>query len=221
MRWTSPAAISAPNQRRLRPGNLAVYVPNRAGLVISTTIKLRHASTVQFSNRYPEHIVCKTKRQAGVRGDGADAALADQGRHLLGDGRDTPSCFLLVRQGRQCRGWRPVRRHHRDGGRACHRRTGASPPSSTSPARSCTFENCHFWMTGQGDFQWNKQRATMMIANQDYWGLPSAYYHAVESVGLVLGADFSTIATFAAASATTRCSCSRGRSRTSPSSPVI
>ena len=42
-------------------GNQAVYVPNRAGLVISTTIKLRHACTVKFSNRYPEHIVCRTK----------------------------------------------------------------------------------------------------------------------------------------------------------------
>ena len=156
-------------------GNQAVYVPNRAGLEIKTTIKLRHASTLQYSNRYPEHIYCKTKGKPVHEVMGGIRHWRIRDGIFSGDGRDTPSCFLLC-----------GRADNVEGGGQCGDTTALSGVQTSEnwgiasviniAGEILTFENCHLWMTGSGDFQWNGPRATVMIANQDYWGLPSAYY---------------------------------------------
>ena len=163
-------------------GNLAVYVPNRAGLEIKTTIKMRHASTLQYSNRYPEHIYCKTKGKPVHEAMGQTRHWRIRDGIFSGDARDTPSCFLLC-----------GRAEGVEGGGQCGDTTALSDVQTSEnwgiasvinvAGEILTFENCHLWMTGQGDFQWGGPRATVMIMNQDYYGIPGAYWTPSKASG--------------------------------------
>ena len=163
-------------------GNLAVYVPNRSGLVISTPIKLRHASTVKFSNRYPEHIICKTRGKPVFEAMGQTRHWRIRDGIFDGDPHDTPSCFLLC-----------GRAEGVEGGGQCGDTTAMEGTQVTGcwgigaliniAGEILHYVGCHVWMTGQGDFKWTKQRATVIVGNLDYWGLPSSYWTPSKASG--------------------------------------
>jgi hypothetical protein len=167
------ADLGAQINAALDAGFLHVCVPNAPNLVIRTPIKIRHACTIEFSNRYPQHIVCATNDKPVFEANGGIRHYRILGGIFDGAAVDTPSCFLL-----------------------CGRTTGAvGQCGDTTPMEGvqCTgawgmgcvviigaevgvFERCHLWSTtGKGDSNWTGPRATVVIGNKEYWGVPWAY----------------------------------------------
>ena len=70
-------------------------------------------------------------------------------------------------------------------------------------------------MQGRGDMNWGGAKATIIIANADYFGLPYSYTKPNTKAGSCSAIVFQNCDIRADQNAT---SCSRGRSRMSPSS---
>lgn len=149
-----------------------IFVPNSAGLVISTPVRVRHSMTLRFSTRYPEFIDCKTGNKPVF--EATDQNIRNyniDGGFFNGSAQQTPSCFFLI------------------GRNAQDTQQGDCTPLSnlevqgqfghsvvTHIAGEVTiYENCILAMQGKGDSPWAGPKATVMVGNKDYWGIPFAY----------------------------------------------
>lgn len=155
-------------------GNLDVYVPNTANLIINTTVRLRHACTVRFSNRYPQHVVCKTSNKPVFEVLGGIRHWRIIGGIFDGDAAQTPSCFLLSGRAQAV-----------PGGGQCGDTVAMSNVQCTGfwgqgcvvniAAEVYVVEDCNLWVSGRGDSPFTGYNAAVIVGNRDYWNSPFAY----------------------------------------------
>lgn len=156
----------------LAAGNYDIFVPNSAGLVISTPIRVRHSMTLRFSARYPEFIDCKTNNKPVF--EATDQNIRNyniDGGFFQGNAQQTPSCLMLMgrnAQGTQQGDCKPLSNMEAQG------QWGHSVLTHIA-GEVTIYENCIFAMQGKGDSPWAGPKATIMIGNKDYWGVPFAY----------------------------------------------
>lgn len=167
----SGSDLGAKINNAFNAGNLHVDVPNASGLVITTPIKIPHAGNIYFSKRYPQHVICKTNDKPVFEAIGDVRHWGVHGGIFSGSNIDTPSCLLLC--GRDT------------AGNQCGDTVGLQNVQTSEfwgvasviniAGEVLVFDGCNLWNDGKGDSTWNGPRATVIVANRDYWGLPFAY----------------------------------------------
>lgn len=166
----------------LDAGHFDVFVPNSSGLVISTTVRLRHACTIRFSHRYPQHIVCATNDKPVFEVTGQNRHWMIEGGIFDGAATNTPSCFLLcgtqndISGGGQCGDTTAMREV------MCTGNWGVAVIISIS-SEVIIWERCNLWIQGKGDATWAGPRATVIIGNKDYWNVPFTYNRPSTNAG--------------------------------------
>lgn len=153
-------------------GHYHIFTPNSAGLVISTPIRIKHSMTLQFSERYPQFIDCKTNNKPVFEAtDNNVRNFNIDGGFFQGNAVQTPSCLLLLASNStlsQQGSCKPLSNIESQGhwglGTVIH-----------IGAEVTVYENCKINQLGKGDSPWAGPQATVRIANADYWGVPFAY----------------------------------------------
>ena len=152
-------------------GHRAVDVPP-AQWTISTPVNLPHGACVRVEwHNYPHHIVCQTRGKPVFEVVGGKRHWRILGGCFDGAASGTPSCFLLCGRddatGSQCGDIGLVSQTQMSGhwGIAC---------LINIAGEILNFQDCNFWVQGRGDFS-GGPRATVLLANCDYWGLPWSY----------------------------------------------
>ena len=156
-------------------GHLAVDVPP-AQWTISTPVNLPMGACVRIDwHSYPHHIICSTRGKPVFECVGGKRHWRILGGCFYGSNSGTPSCFLLCGRddatGQQCG----------DIGLLSAVQTSGSWGIAgvvNIAGEILNFQDCNFWMQGRGDFSWGGPRATVIIANADYFGLPFTYTKA-------------------------------------------
>lgn len=164
--------LGAKINNAINAGNFDIFVPNSPGLVITTPIKILHTIQLNFSYRYPQHIVCATNDRPVFEAVGGVRNWRIRGGVFDGSNTNTPSCFLLCGRDNAT-------------GQQCGDNTAMDTVMVTGSwgigtviniaAEVIVFQNCALWIQGKGDASWNGPRATVLIANKDYWGVPWVY----------------------------------------------
>lgn len=166
------ADLGAKINNALAAGNYDIFVPNSPGLVISTTIRVRHSMTLRFSTRYPEFIDCKTNNKPVFEATDFDIRNYNiDGGFFQGNTSQTPSCLLLIGRnsaGTQQGDCKPLSNLEVQG----HWGVGVLIHIA---AEVTVYENCILAMQGKGDSPWTGPKATVIVGNKDYWGVPFAY----------------------------------------------
>ena len=140
---------------------------------ISTPVNLPMGACVRIDwHSYPHHIVCATRGKPVFECIGGKRHWRILGGCFYGSGSGTPSCFLLCGRddatGQQCGDIGLLSQVQTSGswGIAC---------IVNISGEILNFQDCNFWMQGRGDMNWGGAKATIIIANADYFGLPYSY----------------------------------------------
>jgi len=153
-------------------GNFDIFVPNSAGLVISTPIRMHHSMTLRFSERYPQFIDCKTNNKPVFEASELNCRNFNiDGGFFQGNAVQTPSCLLLLSSnssGTQQGSNKPLSNIESQG----HWGVGVVIHIA---AEVCIYENCKLNQGGKGDSPWAGHQSTVTMGNADYWGVPWAY----------------------------------------------
>lgn len=166
------ADLGAKINNALAAGNFDIFVPNSAGLVISTPIRIKHSATIRFSARYPQYIDCKTNNKPVF--EATDLNIRNfniDGGFFQGNTVQTPSCFLLLASNS-----------------SLTQQGDCTPLSNLEVqgswglgvvihigAEVTVYDKCIFAMQSKGDSPWAGTQHTVRIADADYWGVPFAY----------------------------------------------
>lgn len=166
------ADLGAKINSALSQDKLDIFVPNQSGLVISTPVRVKHSMTLRFSARFPGFVDCRTGNKPVF--EATDQNIRNyniDGGFFQGNTVQTPSCFLLLgrnAQGTQQGDCMPLSNLEVQG----HFGVGVAIHIA---GEVTVYQNCILAMQGKGDSPWAGPKATIMMGNKDYWGVPFAY----------------------------------------------